>query len=56
MPLRASHFNGGTITWAPVYPGSNSSSVLITVTQTYSWVYPTVACTTNMPSTGNTAS
>jgi hypothetical protein len=52
--IGASHFNGGTITWAPVYPDSNSSSVLITVTQTYSWVYPTVACTTDAPSTGNT--
>ena len=47
--VRSNHFNGGTITWAPVYPNSNSSSVLITVTQTYSWVYPTETCTNNIP-------
>ena len=45
------HFNGGTITWAPVYPTSNSSSVLIAVTQSYSWTYPTLNCTTNIPYT-----
>lgn len=45
------HFNGGTITWAPVFPMSNSSSVLITVTQAYSWTYPTLNCTTNIPYT-----
>lgn len=44
-----SHFNGGTITWKPVYPDSNSSSVLITVTQSYSWVSPRENCTTNIP-------
>ena len=45
----SAHFNGGTITWTPVYPNSNSSSVLITVTQSYSWVFPTETCTTNIP-------
>jgi hypothetical protein len=50
--IRASHFNGGTITWTPVYPNDNSSSVLITITQSYSWVYPTVPCTTNLPTIG----
>ncbi|CAF5221929.1 unnamed protein product, partial [Rotaria magnacalcarata] len=31
-----------------VYPNSTSPSVLITITQTYSWVYPTVNCTPNI--------
>lgn len=52
--INAAHFNGGTITWAPVDPSSNSSTVLITLTQSYSWVYPTVPCTTNIPTTGVT--
>lgn len=47
--VHSSHFNGGTITWTPVYPNSNSSSVLITVTQSYSWVSPAENCTTNIP-------
>jgi hypothetical protein len=49
--IEASHFNGGTIMWAPVYPSSNSSSVLITITQSYSWSYSKVNCTTNVPIT-----
>lgn len=50
----SSHFNGGTITWFPVNPASNSSPVLITITQSYSWVYPDVKCLNNVPaSTGN---
>jgi hypothetical protein len=47
-----SHFNGGTITWAPLYPSSNSSSVPITITQSYSWVYPNVNCAPNIPTSG----
>ncbi len=49
-----SHFIGGTITWVPLYPSSNSSTVIITLTQSYSWVYPTVSCTTSIPTTGAT--
>jgi hypothetical protein len=52
--IEASHFNGGSITWAPVYPSSNSSTVLITITQSYSWVYSSVPCTTNIPTIGST--
>ena len=48
------HFNGGTITWVPLYPSDNSSTVIITLTQSYSWVYPTVTCTTSIPSPGAT--
>ncbi|CAF2376881.1 unnamed protein product [Rotaria sp. Silwood2] len=47
--IHASHFNGGTITWAPIDPNTNSSSVDITITQSYSWSYPTVTCTTDVP-------
>jgi hypothetical protein len=43
------HFNGGTITWQPIYPNLNLSSVPITITQTYSWSYPSVTCATNVP-------
>ncbi|CAF3333443.1 unnamed protein product [Rotaria sp. Silwood2] len=52
----ASHFNGGTITWAPINPSDNSSIVNITVTQLYSWTYPTVTCTTDVPITTSTYS
>lgn len=47
--IHAAHFNGGTISWVPVYPSSNSSSVLITITQSYSWTAPPENCTTNIP-------
>ncbi|CAF2269767.1 unnamed protein product, partial [Rotaria magnacalcarata] len=49
MTTHASHFNGGAITWQPIDPYSNSSSIGITITQTYSWTYPEVNCTTNVP-------
>jgi hypothetical protein len=45
------HFNGGTITWEPVYPYSNLSIVPINITQTYSWTYPTISCDINVPIT-----
>jgi hypothetical protein len=32
------HFNGGTINWVPIDPYVNSSTVPITITQTYSIV------------------
>ena len=47
--IQGAHFNGGTLNWAPVYPSSNSSSVLITITQSYSWTSPPENCTTNIP-------
>jgi hypothetical protein len=47
--IEGAHFNGGTITWTPVDPTNISSSVPIIVTQSYSWVYPTVNCLTNVP-------
>ncbi|CAF1317202.1 unnamed protein product [Rotaria sordida] len=47
--INATHFNGGTITWARTDPYTNSSSVGITITQIYSWSYPTVSCNTGVP-------
>ncbi|CAF3486532.1 unnamed protein product [Rotaria sp. Silwood1] len=43
------HFNGGTIGWAPIDPYDNSSPVDITITQSYSWTYPTIKCANNVP-------
>lgn len=47
--VNAMHFNGGTITWAPVNPYTNSSPVIVTITQTYSWGFPTITCSNNVP-------
>jgi len=52
--IESSHFNGGAITWFPVDPSTNSSPIIITITQSYSWTYPSVKCDINVPmSTGN---
>lgn len=45
------HFNGGSITWSPIDPYTNSSSVENTITQSYAWSYPTIACATDVPIT-----
>jgi hypothetical protein len=47
--IKGIHFNGGTITWQPIYPNSNLSAVPITISQSYSWSYPTITCATNVP-------
>lgn len=47
----AAHFNGGTITWQPVDPYNNSSSVTMTIVQTYWWSYPTIQCANDVPIT-----
>jgi hypothetical protein len=47
----ARHFDGGTITWAPIDPYDNSSNVPITITQSYSWAYPVITCANNVPIT-----
>jgi hypothetical protein len=49
IEIQSYHFNGGTITWQPIYPNLNLSSVPITISQTYSWSYPRVTCATNVP-------
>ncbi|CAF3413274.1 unnamed protein product, partial [Rotaria sp. Silwood2] len=54
--IDAKHFNGGTINWAPVNPYDNSSSVKITITQSYSWTYPYVQCANNVPISTSTFS
>ena len=46
---KSKHFNGGTITWTPVDPYTNSSPVVITITQTYFWVLTEVDCNVNVP-------
>jgi hypothetical protein len=43
------HFNGGNIIWEPVDPYDNSSSITITIIQSYWWSYPTVTCAANVP-------
>ncbi|CAF4391641.1 unnamed protein product [Rotaria sp. Silwood2] len=45
----AKHFNGGTIRWAPIDPYDNSTSINITITQSYSWTFPYIKCLTNVP-------
>ena len=45
----AVHFNGGTIRWTPVNPYDNSSSVAITIIQSYWWTYSRMICATNVP-------
>ncbi|CAF4990732.1 unnamed protein product [Rotaria sp. Silwood1] len=47
--IHGKHFNGGTIHWEPIDPYANSSTVSISITQTYSWAYPTISCATNVP-------
>ena len=42
--ISTTHFNGGTITWQPLNSSDLTSPVSIAITQTYSWVYPTVNC------------
>lgn len=49
LTIKGSHFNGGTINWAPVDPYTNSSPVVITITQTYSWLLSGVDCKPNVP-------
>jgi hypothetical protein len=53
VAIKSSHFNGGTITWSPVDPYTNSSTVVITIIQTYAWTLSRVRCDKNVPiSTG----
>lgn len=51
--IEGSHFNGGTITWQPVYPSSNSSKVPIIITQSYFWTSSIIVCSTNVPKTSS---
>ena len=47
--VRATHFNGGSITWSSINPSDNSSSIGISITQSYSWSYPTISCLNDIP-------
>lgn len=46
-----SHFSGGTIRWQPINPSNNSTSVPITITQSYSWTALAITCDNNIPIT-----
>ena len=46
-----SHFYGGSIIWAPVDPSTNATSLDIIITQTYSWGFPLILCTNDVPIT-----
>ena len=47
--IDARHFNGGTIRWMPTNPYDNSSSITITIIQSYAWSYPVITCANNVP-------
>ncbi|CAF0809812.1 unnamed protein product [Adineta steineri] len=49
--IESIHFNGGTIRWEPVDPQTNSSTVVISIIQSYSWSYPTIKCANDVPIT-----
>ncbi|CAM4826938.1 unnamed protein product [Rotaria magnacalcarata] len=49
------HFKGGTITWAPIDPYDNRTSINITITQSYLWTLTHVQCSNNVP-TGTSSS
>jgi len=43
-PIQSAHFRGGTIYWTPVDPTTTSSTVVVTVIQTYLWRLSAVPC------------
>ncbi len=47
--INALHFNGGNIRWMPTDPYDNSSSITITIIQTYWWTYPNIKCANDVP-------
>ncbi|CAF5023395.1 unnamed protein product, partial [Rotaria sp. Silwood1] len=46
--VNGSHFLGGTITWQLQNKSAIGTSVAIVITQTYSWTYTSVICTSAM--------
>jgi hypothetical protein len=46
--VNGSHFLGGTITWHPLNESETGTPVAIVITQTYSWTYSLMQCTTAM--------
>lgn len=51
LAIEASHFNGGSISWTPLNPNTNGTTVSITIIQSYSWVLSEVDCKNNVPVT-----
>jgi hypothetical protein len=51
-----SDFDGGTITWRPVDPNTDSNTLQITITQSYSWNASSIVCATNVPISTSTYS
>jgi len=51
MVIDALHFNGGSYTWFPVDPYSNSSEITITIVQSYFWKYSQMTCANDVPIT-----
>lgn len=49
VAIQAGHFNGGSISWIPVNPNTNGTTVTITIIQSYSWVLSEVDCKNNVP-------
>jgi hypothetical protein len=49
LPIEASHFRGGTITWKPINNNITfGSTVSILITQTYSWTLSQIGCNSSM--------
>jgi len=46
--IECMHFNGGIIRWEPVATYNNNVTS-INIIQTYSWAYPTIKCSTDVP-------
>jgi hypothetical protein len=46
--VHGSHFLGGTITWHPLNESETGTPVAIVITQTYSWTYSRMPCTSAM--------
>ena len=46
--IHTTHFNGGTIRWEPVATYNNNATS-INIIQTYSWTYPIIECSTDVP-------
>lgn len=49
--VHGTHFLGGTITWRPLNQSATGTPVAIVITQTYSWTYSRITCTSAMIAT-----
>lgn len=55
ISINAKHFDGGTIRWEPVNPYDTVSPITISIIQSYSWAYPTVNCSKDVPITSKSS-